>query len=172
MQLFGRALIASAVVLAACAGAGGESAPADSTTVVASNAAMAPAPAATQAAEPAAAVTGQTHDVQMVLDNGQYKYVPDKITAKEGDAIKFINVSGGPHNVQFKEENVPDDMEAQLANNMPAGAMAKLGPLSGPLLMQPNESYTVSFVGIKPGEYPFTCTPHEAMGMNGSVTVQ
>jgi len=174
MQLFGRALVASAVVLAACAGAGGESSPADSTTVVASNAAMAPAPAATQAAEPAAAVTGQTHDVQMVLDNGQYKYVPDKITAKEGDAIKFINVSGFPHNVSFKAEQVPDDVEGTLAQNMPANAygMAKLGPMVGPLLTQANQTYTISLAGMKAGEYPFVCTPHEAMGMKGTITIQ
>ena len=108
----------------------------------------------------------------MVLQDGKYLFIPDQITVKAGDAITYINVSGGPHNVQFKAENVPDDMEATLAANMPSGAMAKLGPMSGPLLMQPNETYTVSFAGIKPGDYPFTCTPHEAMGMNGSVTVQ
>jgi plastocyanin len=168
MQFLGRALLASAVALAACAG--GDS-PAD-TAAAAANAAT-PAPATTTAAAPAAApVTGTTHEVQMVFEGGKYLFVPEQITVKAGDAIKFISISGAPHNVQFKEENVPDDMEAQLANNMPAGAMAKLGPLSGPLLMQLNESYTVSFAGIKPGEYPFTCTPHEAMGMNGSVTVQ
>lgn len=172
MQLFGRALLASAVVLAACAG--GESSPADSTAVVASNAAMAPVPAATQAAEPAAAVTGQTHEVQMVLDNGQYKYVPDKITAKEGDAIKFINVSGFPHNISFKPDQIPDDVEATLAQNMPANAygMAKMGPTVGPLLTQANQTYTISLAGMKAGEYPFVCTPHEAMGMKGTITIQ
>ena len=168
MQFFGRALLASAVVLTACAG--GDS-PAD--TATAANGTASPAPA-TNAAAPAAApaVTGTTHEVQMVIDGGKYLYVPAQITVKEGDAIKFINVSGGPHNVAFKPEQIPDDVETQLANNMPAGAMAKMGPLVGPLLMQPNEAYTISFAGIKPGEYPFVCTPHEMMGMVGSVTVQ
>lgn len=169
MQVLGRALLASAVALAACAG--GDS-PAD--TAATANTPATPATGTTASAAPTAAapVTGTTHEVQMVLEGGKYLFVPDQITVKEGDAIKYINVSGGPHNVQFKAENVPDDMEATLAANMPASSMAKLGPMSGPLLMQPNETYTVSFAGIKPGEYPFTCTPHEAMGMNGSVTVQ
>jgi plastocyanin len=169
MQFLGRALLASAVVLAACAG--GDS-PAD-TTAAAANGAASPAPANTAA--PAAttpAVTGTTHEVQMVLEGGKYLYVPAQITVKEGDAIKFINVSGGPHNVAFKPEQIPDDVEAQLAANMPAGAMAKMGPMVGPLLMQPNETYTVSFAGIKAGQYPFVCTPHEAMGMTGTVTVE
>jgi plastocyanin len=170
MQFLGRALLASAVILTACAG--GDS-PAD-TTAVAANGAATPAPATTAAAPAATtpAVTGTTHEVQMVLEDGKYLYVPAQITVKEGDAIKFINVSGGPHNVAFKPEQIPDDVETRLASNMPAGAMAKLGPMSGPLLMQPNEAYTVSFAGIKAGEYPFVCTPHEAMGMTGTVTVQ
>ena len=168
MQFLGRALLASAVVLTACAG--GDS-PAD--TATAANGTATPAPATTAAAPATApAVTGTTHEVQMVIDGGKYLYVPAQITVKEGDAIKFINVSGGPHNVQFKPEQIPDDVETQLANNMPAGAMAKMGPTVGPLLMQPNETYTISFAGIKPGEYPFVCTPHEMMGMVGSVTVQ
>lgn len=176
MQLFGRALLASAVVLAACSS--GDSAPADSSAVVASNAAVAPAPATTPAtdpaADPAAAVTGQTHEVQMVLENGQYKYVPDKITAKVGDAVKFINVSGFPHNISFKPEQIADDVEATLAQNMPANAygMAKMGPTIGPLLTQANQTYTVSLAGMKAGEYPFVCTPHEAMGMKGTLTIQ
>lgn len=173
MQFLGRALLASAVALAACAG--GDSAT-DTASAAAANepAANAPAqtPAATNPAPAAQQVTGTTHEVQMVLEGGKYLFVPDKITVKAGDAIKYINVSGGPHNVQFKEADIPDDMEPIFAQNMPATSMAKLGPMSGPLLMQPNETYTVSFAGIKPGTYPFTCTPHEAMGMNGSVTVE
>ena len=31
---------------------------------------------------------------------------------KAGDAIKFVNVSGGPHNVAFDEATVPADSKA------------------------------------------------------------
>jgi len=31
---------------------------------------------------------------------------------------------------------------------------------------------TISLGGIKPGTYPFHCTPHLAMGMKGTLTVQ
>jgi len=36
----------------------------------------------------------------------------------------------------------------------------------------PNEKYVISFGGVKPGKYDFHCTPHLAMNMKGSVTVQ
>lgn len=169
MQFLGRALLASAVFLAACAG--GDSS-ADTTTAANGSASPAPASSSSAPTTPAPAVTGTTHEVQMVLENGKYLYVPAQITVKEGDAIKFINVSGGPHNVAFKPDQIPDDVETLLANNMPNGAMPKLAPMTGPLLMGANEAYTVSFAGIKPGQYPFVCTPHEAMGMTGTVTVQ
>ena len=41
-----------------------------------------------------------------------------------------------------------------------------------PLLIAPNDAYTVSFAGTKAGTYKFYCTPHLALGMKGTVTVQ
>jgi plastocyanin len=42
-----------------------------------------------------------------------------------------------------------------------------MSPLTGKLLVNPNETYTISFAKIKPGTYDFHCTPHLAMGMKG-----
>jgi plastocyanin len=38
--------------------------------------------------------------------------------------------------------------------------------------MQPNEAYTISFAKVPAGKYDFICTPHAAMNMKGSITVQ
>lgn len=176
MRLYGIALLASAAVLGAC---GGEKAATDTAAANAA-AASAPTPAATTpaattpattpaagAAAPAPA-TGKTHEVKMIGDASGYKFDPANITVKQGDAVKFINVSGGPHNVTF--QNVTDPAaKAQLDGNMPG---AKMGELSGPMLMQPNEAYVVSFAKVPPGKYDFICTPHAAMNMKGVITVQ
>ena len=104
----------------------------------------------------------------MTGDATGYKYDPANITIKQGDAIKFIMVSGGPHNVAF--QNVTDaTAKAQLDANMQG---QKLGELSGPFIMQPNEAYTISFAKVPAGKYDFICTPHAAMNMKGSVTVK
>ena len=82
-------------------------------------------------------------------------------------------VSGGPHNVAFT--GLTDAaISAQLDANMPATSTSgsKMGALSGPLLLAPNETYTVSFANVAPGKYTYTCTPHVAMNMNGSITIQ
>lgn len=173
MRFYGIALLASVTVLGAC---GGEKKPATDTAAANAAAASATTPAATTpvAAAPtggavaAAPATGATHEVKMIGDATGYKFEPANITVKQGDAIKFIMVSGGPHNVAFL--NVTDAAaKAQLDANMSG---AKMGELSSPMLMQPNEGYVVSFAKVPAGKYDFTCTPHAAMNMKGAVTVQ
>jgi len=168
MRFYGLALLAGAAILGACGG-GGEKAPATDT---AAKAPEASAPAATTPAAGGAvakvAATGTTHEVKMLGDDKGYRFDPANITIKSGDAVKFIMVSGGPHNVAFDPNTVPADSKAQLDANMDQ----KMSELSSPLLLNPNEAYTISFGGVKPGQYPFHCTPHLAMNMKGTVTGQ
>ena len=175
MRFYGIALLASTVVLGACGGekaatdtAAANAAAASATTPAATTpAATTPAPAAAAAAVATAPATGKTHEVKMIGDASGYKFVPADLTIKQGDAVKFIMTSGGPHNVAF--QGVTDAAaKAQLDANMTG---AKMGELSSPMLMQPNEAYTVSFAKVPAGKYDFTCTPHAAMNMKGSITV-
>jgi plastocyanin len=170
MRFLGFVVVSTAVALGACSG-GGEKA-ADSTAT----AAPAPAPdsaasAATATAAPggtAAPITGQTIEVKMVGDDKGYRFEPADIKLKAGDGIKFVMVTGGPHNIAFDPATIPADVKPQLSANMPN----QQGELSSPLFTNPNESYIISFANIKPGQYPFHCTPHLAMGMKGTITVQ
>jgi plastocyanin len=171
MRFYGIALLASAAVLGAC---GGENKPATdsaATTPAATPSATTPAattPAPATGTAAAAPATGTTHEVKMIGDATGYKFDPANLTVKAGDAVKFIMVSGGPHNVSF--QNVTDaTAAAQLDANMPG---AKIGPMASPMVMQPNEAYTISFGNIPAGTYNYICTPHAAMNMKGSITVQ
>ena len=182
MRFHGIALLAGAAILGAC---GGEKTPAADSSAAATTpapaaaapttdsasaaaAATTPAPAPAAGAATAAPATGTTHEVKMIGDATGYKFEPANITVKQGDAIKFVMVSGGPHNVAF--QNVTDAAaKAQLDANMSG---AKLGELSGPMLMAPNEAYVISFAKVPAGKYDFICTPHAAMNMKGSITVQ
>jgi plastocyanin len=167
MRFLGFAVAASAIVLGACAG-GGEN-QMDTTATAAPAATDTAASAAPAGATGAAApITGTTHEVKMVGDDKGYRFEPADITVKQGDGIKFVMVSGGPHNVAFDPATIPADVKPQLSANMPN----QQGELSSPLYMNPGESYTISFAGIKPGSYPYHCTPHLAMNMKGTITVQ
>ena len=164
MRFYGIALATSAFILTACGG--GDSQPAADSAAAPAVAPTTEAPAAT--AGTPAPITGTTHEINMVGDEKGYRFEPANITVKAGDGIKFVNVSGGPHNVAFDPANIPDDVEPQLAANMPE----QMAPLSGKLLVTPNEAYTISFANVKAGKYDYHCTPHLAMGMKGQITVQ
>jgi plastocyanin len=153
--------VASILVLGACAG--GDTANEGTTDTAATT----PAPSGAQGPAPAPA-TGTTHEVRMLLDGQTYKFDPANLTIKQGDGVKWVMVSGGPHNVAFDPAKIPDDVESVLAANMPE----QQAPLSGPYKTQPGETYTVSFAGVKPGTYDYVCTPHIMMGMTGKITVQ
>lgn len=177
MRFYGLAFLASAVVLGACGGGGETKAttmdtattasttPAAASTTPASDSAAA---ATTSSSVAAAPITGQTHEVKMIGDEKGYRFEPANLTIKQGDGVKFVMISGGPHNVSFDPAAVPASAKAQLSANMPQ----QISELSSPMMMNPNEAYTISFGKIPPGKYDFHCTPHLAMGMKGTITVQ
>jgi plastocyanin len=162
-------LLTSAVLLGACGG-GGDNANAGATSGATGAVATTtppggqPAGAAGGAQQP----TGQTHTVRMVGDAQGYRFEPANITIKQGDAVKWLMVSGGPHNVAFDPNGIPAGAQTQLSANM----ANQQGPLSSPMMMNANEEYTVSFAGVPAGAYNYVCTPHLAMNMKGVVTVQ
>ena len=162
--------LASAAMIAACGG--------DKKNGGTDSAAAAPTPAAATAGSPstaatdgefAAPITGQTIEVKMLQDaQGNYRFDPADLTIKMGDGMKFTMVSGGPHNVAFDPTQIPAAAKAQLSANM----QQQVSELSSPMMMNPNETYTISFGKIPPGKYPYHCTPHLALGMKGTITVQ
>jgi plastocyanin len=143
-----------AIVLAAC---GGEKK--SSEQQAAPDQAAAPPAATTPAA------TGATHDVNMVLEGSSYKYVPDQLTIKPNDLVRFHNKSGGPHNVAFWEDSIPKSAASHIAVPDP------MAPLSSKLAVAPDEILEVKFNDAPTGDYKFHCTPHLALGMKGKLTV-
>ena len=164
MRFNGLALIVSAVVLGACSGGDKSATPTDSA------AAMAPAPTTTTPATGTVAkapATGKTVEVKMVGDGTTYKFEPENITIKAGDNVKWVMVSGGPHNVAFDPAEIMAASKPQLMANMDN----QMSELSGPLLSNPNEMYEISFANVPAGKYNYHCTPHLAMNMRGTITV-
>lgn len=180
MRFYGFAVAVGAITLGACAG--GEKQPGDTTHVAVDTSSSAtttttttpgsPAPTTTGGATGAVAmapITGTTKTVNMVGDAKGYRFEPANITVKQGDGIKFVVVSGGPHNVAFDPATIPADVRPQLDANM---GTDKMGELSSNMKTNNGESVTISFAKIKPGQYPFHCVPHLALNMKGVITVQ
>jgi plastocyanin len=94
--------------------------------------------------------------------NGSTKaaYEPSSLTIAPGTTVRFINVSGGPHNITFWQDSVPAGAPAALNANM----KNTVDNLSGPFLTQPNETYDVSFANAPKGWYK-GYYPHVTLGM-------
>ena len=95
---------------------------------------------------PAAA---ETYEVKMGSDNGMLQFVPNTLTIKEGDTVKWVNNKMAPHNVVFDSSNLKSHKQ---------------------LVFSPGESYETTFK--ETGEYSYYCEPHRGAGMVGKVVVQ
>lgn len=164
MRFNGLALVAGTMAIVACSG--GDKGAAE-TTQQQNDTAAAPATTTTSGTQAAMApITGKTHEVRMVGDGQSYRFEPASLTIKQGDGVKWVMVSGGPHNVAFT--NVAGAAKPQLMANMPN----QMKELTSPMMMNANENYTASFANVPTGKYDYVCEPHAAMNMTGSITVQ
>lgn len=115
----------------------------------------------------AAPITGRTHVVRMVGDERGYRFVPARVNAKVGDGIRFVMVSAGPHVVSFDARSVPGDVRDQLAANMHNAEY-----FTSPIMVNANESWTVSLGRLSRGTYHVYCLPHLAMGMKLMISIE
>ncbi len=125
-------------------------------------------PAAAQPAAAQAAPTGPVVEVKMTGTGTTAAFEPKELSVAAGTTVRFINVSGGPHNISFWGDSVPkggaDVLKKAMANQM--------SDLQGPFLMQPNDHYDVSFAGAPAVVYKGYCMPHLALGMKINITVK
>jgi len=122
-----------------------------------------------------AATPPVVHEVKMLVEGTVPRFVPATLTIHPGDQVRFVNVSGAPHNVSFDPATLPQDVQHALDAGMPG----QIQPLWGPLMVEGNATYTISFAGVKPGRYEYFCVPHMydrngdmAMGMKGTIVVR
>src|SRR5437867_12442033 len=136
----------------------------------ASQAAAAVPATANAAAAPAAPATAAVVVEVKMTGNGTTKaaFEPATLALKTGTTVRFINVSGGPHNVAFYGDSIPKGAADALKKGMPN----PMGDLTGPFLTQPNEKYDVSFAGAPADVYKGYCMPHVALGMHITITMQ
>ena len=110
---------------------------------------------AAAATEGAAAATGTVIEVKMVTDEKGNYFEPADITARPGDVLRFVLVSG-VHNVSFPA-----------ASNAGASTLPEMSPY----LQLPGQTHDMA-VSLAAGEYAFQCDPHAALGMVGTLTVR
>ncbi|NES94379.1 MAG: plastocyanin [Desertifilum sp. SIO1I2] len=103
-----------------------------------------------------------TVEVKMGADNGLLKFVPETVTIKPGDTVKWNMNKLAPHNVVFDSTGIPSGDKS----------VAK-GLSHENLLFSPGESFETTFpADAAPGTYTYYCQPHRGAGMVGKVVVE
>ncbi len=173
MRSLALAFFATALSLTACGGREGSSS--DSGSSAKSADAVPPAAVTSEAAAPridvapgtAVPITGAIIEVKMIGDTKGYRFEPQHVAARVGDGVKFVVISGGPHEIAFDLDAIPAESRTQLQINMPNSENGR-----SPLLTASQETWTVSLGGLKPGRYPFVSTPRLPQGMKGEIELQ
>jgi plastocyanin len=112
-----------------------------------------------------AAAAAAPRTVVVRLEGNAFR--PDQIHARVGDTLRFVNGNGGPHNVKFEADSIAPAARALIEK---AFGGEKIGPMSGPLLLDPGETYAIVVPALPVGRYPLYCSPHWA-NMRGKLIV-
>ncbi|MDZ7632531.1 MAG: plastocyanin/azurin family copper-binding protein [Gemmatimonadaceae bacterium] len=115
------------------------------------------------------ATRGRIHTVRMLMDNEGFRFDPSYITVDAGDGVRFLMVSGVPHNVAFDARFIPRASRPQLVANIRA-----LGgrDLASPVVTAIDSTFVVSTSGLPAGDYLFYCGPHRSLNMHGVLTIR
>lgn len=118
-------------------------------------------------AHPALApLSAQTVVARLINDAKGYRVEPADIQVPAGGSVQFVVVGNGPHSITFE-----DTLATAIAQKLTANMPNSLSQLSGPMLLNNGETYTISFAGLPPGHYGFHCGPHAAMNERGDIIV-
>lgn len=87
----------------------------------------------------------------------EFVFEPSVITVSPGYIVRFVQSGIQPHNVEFREGPAP---------TIPGA------PKMGPFLIARGATYDI-VIGddVATGTYEFVCTPHQALGMTGTLIV-
>jgi len=105
-----------------------------------------------------AAQASNTATVKMTDQN---KFDPDTVTISTGGTVTWQNAGTTPHSATFDPSKVANKADVAL----PSG----VEPFDSGLL-QGSQTWSHTFTVA--GTYKYTCIPHEALGMHGTIIVK
>lgn len=109
------------------------------------------------------AKVGEVHTVKMVGDADGFYFEPESLTIEPGDKVVWEMVSGAPHNVSFRDQDIPEGAQDVLEEK---------GAYVSDQFSVPGQNFEVHFTETYPtGTYDYICEPHVASGMTGTLTI-
>lgn len=133
------------------------------------------APAAAQSL-PGDPIDGIASPRVVTVDMVDFAFEPARVVVRRGDVVRFVQRSSTPHNVEFRETPRETELLEEFKPEVSRiGTRAVDFPPArmGPFLISEGEIYEFR-VGsnFAPGEHGIVCTPHESVGMTGTIVVE
>ena len=94
------------------------------------------------------------------------RFVPGESRVATGDTVRFVNGEGGPHNVEFIGDSIPERQRRIIDSAM----TGRIRALSSPMLILRSEEYRLVVPALPAGRYAFLCSPHAAT-MHGALVI-
>mgnify|MGYP005851412537 CR=1 FL=1 len=104
------------------------------------------------------------------LGTARSDFEPGELTISSGDTVAWKHAVGEAHNVVAYQDNIPDDATYWASGGFDSEEAARTGWENGEGAVQSGQSYVRTFETT--GTHEYFCTPHEAAGMVGSITVE
>jgi plastocyanin len=115
-------------------------------------------------------VDGVPDDADHVIDMNAVAYAPAERTVSVGETVAWKWTAGEAHSVTASEAELPEGTTYWASGGFESEAAARSGWEEGEGAVQSGQSYVHTFE--TPGTHPYVCIPHEAAGMEGSITVE
>jgi plastocyanin len=119
------------------------------------------APTATTSAGGAAGSPAAGGAAKMVDMKDDFKFDPASLTVKVGDTVTWMNAGAMPHTSTCDPSKAANKSDIKQPDG---GDTWDSGMLNG------GQSYSHTFKVA--GDYQYVCTPHESLGMIGTITVE
>ncbi|HLG50911.1 MAG: cupredoxin domain-containing protein [Chloroflexi bacterium] len=141
--------VAGVGILAACSSGGGQSSGGASST-----------PAQNLASGENSSQAPASGNVVVKMTD-QNKFDPDTVTISKGQTVTWQNVSSSGHTATFDPSKVANKADVSLPEGVQPFDSGNIDP---------GQSWSHTFT--EAGTYKYTCIPHEALGMHGTVIVK
>lgn len=115
-------------------------------------------------------VDGVPDAVDHVVEMQAVAFEPAGLTVSKGDTVAWKHTAGEAHTVTAREDSLPAGADYWSTGDVDSESAAVEGWENGSGAVQSGQAFVHTFETA--GTYEYYCVPHEAAGMEGSVTVE
>jgi len=113
---------------------------------------------------------GEPSDADHVIDMNAVAFDPAELTISQGDTVAWVHSAGEAHSVSAYADEIPGGATYWASGGFESEEAARTGWENGEGYVQSGQYYTHTFETT--GTHDYFCIPHEAAGMEGSITVE